>query len=69
VRHCGVIGVLVAAGLAALSSGLVAQPANRGEGRHLNQWESAVIAPEGDADVTLRGAAAWLEAVGRGSRR
>jgi hypothetical protein len=66
VRRCGVIGLLLAAGVAALSSGFGAEPANRDERLHL---ERSIVGTAGDEDATFYGAGAWLEAVGRAARR
>src|SRR5689334_13223670 len=66
VRRCGVIGLLLAMGMAALSSGFGAEPANRDESLRL---ERSITAPAGGDGVAVQGAAAWLEAVGRAARR
>ncbi|WP_043342843.1 hypothetical protein [Belnapia moabensis] len=65
-RRCGVIGLVLAAGMAALSSGFGAEPANRDESLRLQR---SIIGMAGDEDATVHGAGAWLEAVGRAARR
>ena len=65
-RRCGVIGLVLAVGMAALSSGFGAEPANRDESLRLQR---SIIGMAGDEDATVHGAGAWLEAVGRAARR
>ena len=68
-RHGGIICTLLAAGAAVLSSSLVPDPANRDEAVRLRQFERSVVLPADADGAAVRGAEAWLEAVGRGLRR
>jgi regulator of protease activity HflC (stomatin/prohibitin superfamily) len=69
VRHGGIISTLLVAGAAVLSSSLVSGPANRDETARLGQFERSIAMPADGDGAVLRGAEAWLEAVGRGLRR
>ncbi len=68
-RHGGIICTLLAVGVAALSSSLVPQPVNRDETVRFSRFEQSLAASADGDGAVLRGAEAWLEAVGRGVRR